>query len=132
MNPNYTKQLLIFRYCTKVFVPGFKFETAINIEIIKVKNLTKSTLCLMYFRNIVIVMTKGKSRKIKITKIYLFLLPPLPSQDGSVAATPPLPPTFFTAKISEKNIRVGYLNLGTVGNRFVWLNVTLQLMISSQ
>ena len=27
-------------------------------------------------------MTKEKIRKMKITKIYLILLPPLPSQDG--------------------------------------------------
>ena len=26
-------------------------------------------------------MTKGKNKKIKTTKIYLFLLPPLPSQE---------------------------------------------------
>ena len=54
---------------------------------IKVKHLTKSTLCLKYFRNIVIVMTKGKNRKIKIRKLYLFFLPHLPSQDS-----PPPPP----------------------------------------
>ena len=54
---------------------------------IKVKHLTKSTLCLKYFRNRVIVMTKGKNRKIKIRKLYLFFLPHLPSQDR-----PPPPP----------------------------------------
>ena len=48
-------------------------------------------------------MAKGKNKKIKTTKIYLFLLPPLPSQDGGggVVATHPHPPTFFTAKIFE-------------------------------
>ena len=50
-------------------------------------------------------MTKGKNKKIKTTKIYLFLLPPLPSQNGWVVATPPPlplhPGTFFTAKIFE-------------------------------
>ena len=30
------------------------------------------------------------------------MLPPLPSHDGGVVATLPLPPTFFTAKIFEK------------------------------
>ena len=52
-----------------------------------IKHLTKSTLCLKYVRNIVIVMTKGKNRKIKIRKLYLFFLPHLPSQDS-----PPPPP----------------------------------------
>ena len=64
-------------------------------------DLTKSTLCLKYFRNIVIVMIKGKNKKMKTTNIYFFLLPPLPSQDGRVVATPPQPPTFFMAKIFE-------------------------------
>ena len=32
----------------------------------------------------VIVMTKEKNKKMKITKIYLFLLPPFPSQDGGL------------------------------------------------
>ena len=45
---------------------------------LKVKHLTESTLCLKYFRNIFIVMTKGKTKKMKTMKIYLFLLPPLP------------------------------------------------------
>ena len=68
---------------------------------IKVKHLTESTLCLQYFRNIVIVMTKGKNKKMKTTKIYLFLLPPLPSQDGGGGGgglQPPPPPKFFHSK----------------------------------
>ena len=70
---------------------------------IKSKTLDRIYLCLKYLRNIVIVMTKGKSKKMKTTKIYLFLLPPLPSQDGGVVAAPPppQPPTFSTAKIFE-------------------------------
>ena len=63
---------------------------------IKVEHLTKSTLCFKYFRNIVIVMTKGKNKKIKITKIDLFLLPPLPSQDGRGLQPPPPPPPKFS------------------------------------
>ena len=50
-------------------------------------------------------MTKGKIKKMKTTKIYLFLLPPLPSQNGGVVAGPPPPPPtsqlFFMAKIFE-------------------------------
>ena len=48
--------------------------------------------------------TEGKNKKMKITKIYLFFLPTLPSQDGGgriVATPPPPPPTLFTAKILE-------------------------------
>ena len=37
INLNYTKQLLIFSYRTKVFVPGFKTENAINIYFSKAK-----------------------------------------------------------------------------------------------
>ena len=37
----------------------------------------------------------------KITKIDLFLQPPLPSQDGGGLLQPPLPANFFTAKIFE-------------------------------
>ena len=43
-------------------------------------DLTESTLCLKCFRNIVVVMTKGKNKKMKTTKMYLFLLLSLPSQ----------------------------------------------------
>ena len=50
----------------------------------RVKHLSKSNLCLKYFRNIIIVMIKGKNKKIKLRKIYPFLLPPLPSQDGGL------------------------------------------------
>ena len=46
---------------------------------------------------------KRKNKKIKTTKIYLFLLPPLPFQDGGLLQTPTPPPTpiFFTAKTFE-------------------------------
>ena len=53
----------------------------------------------VFQEHIDIVMTKGKNKKIKITKIDLFLLPPFPSQDGGVVtAPPPPPPNFFRGK----------------------------------
>ena len=49
------------------------------------------------FRNIVVVVTKGKNKKIKIRKICLFLLSLVPSQDGGVVAIPdPHPPQLFS------------------------------------
>ena len=84
-----------------------------SLKRLKVKHLTESTLCLKYFRNIVFVMTKGKNKKMKTTKIYLFLLQPLPSQDGEGLLQPP-PPTFFTAKIFE-NFSHRYMGIWTKG-----------------
>ena len=49
---------------------------------IKSKTLDRIYFMFKYFRKIVIVMTKVKNKKMKTTKIYLFLLPPLPPQDG--------------------------------------------------
>ena len=45
----------------------------------------ESTFCLKYFRNIVIVMTKGKNKKIKTTNIYLFF-----EATPSLSGPPPL------------------------------------------
>ena len=56
----------------------------------------------VFQEHIVIVMTKGKNKKIKITKIHLFLLPTFPSHDGGVVTAPPPPPQiFFAVKIFE-------------------------------
>ena len=67
---------------------------------IKSKTLNQIYFMSQVFQNIVIVMTKGKNKKMKTTKIYLFLLPPLPSQDGggfvNIAAPPP--PNVFHGK----------------------------------
>ena len=65
---------------------------------IKSKALDRIYFMSQVFHNIVIVMTKVKNKKMKTTKIYLFLLPPLPSQDGGVVATPPPPPNFLRDK----------------------------------
>ena len=46
-------------------------------------------------------MIKGKNKKMKITKMYLFLLPPLPSQDKGVVATPS--PQLFS-RVSGKGV----------------------------
>ena len=43
-------------------------------------------------------MTKGENKKMKITNIYLFLLPPLHSQDGGGGGgvlQPPSPNLFY-------------------------------------
>ena len=48
-------------------------------------------------------MRKGKN-KIKIMKIDLFFLPPLPSQDRGAVATPPPPPKFFHRQKFKKKI----------------------------
>ena len=56
-----------------------------------------------------------KNKKMKTIKNYLFLLPPLPSQDGGdVATPPPHPQTFFIAKIFEKFFH-RYMGIWTKG-----------------
>ena len=85
---------------------------------IKSKTLEQIYFMSQVFQNIVIVMTKGKNKKMKTTKIYLFLLPPLPSQDGggvvALQPPPPHPPTFFMGKIFEK-IFHRYMSIWTKG-----------------
>ena len=63
---------------------------------------TKSTYGLKYFRNIVIILTKGQHTKIKLGKKHLFLLPccpPPPSLSGwgggGWVVSTPLPPQLF-------------------------------------
>ena len=65
---------------------------------IKSKTLDRIYFMSQVFQELVIVMTKEKNKKMKTTKIYLFLLPPLPSQDGGGVATPSPPPNFFHGK----------------------------------
>ena len=58
-------------------VDNFYYTDKIN------PNQIKQLLIFRYYtRKIVIVMTKGKKKKMKTAKIYLFLMPPLPSQHG--------------------------------------------------
>ena len=75
---------------------------------------------LKYFRNIVIVMTKGKNEKTKTTKIYFFLLPPLPSQDGGGGGgglvQPPTPQLFPRQKFFE-NFFHRYMGIWTKGGK---------------
>ena len=55
----------------------------------------------------------------KTTQIYLFLLPPLPSQDRGVVATPP-PPNFFHRK---KFLKVFFIDTWVSGQRVGKLTV---------
>ena len=54
-------------------------------------------------------MTKGKNEKMKTTKIYLFLLPPLPSQDGGGGGLQHLKNFFIDTWVSGQ--RVGKLTV---------------------
>ena len=119
INLNYTKQLLIFRYYTKLFVADVQFEIVINMDFyrisriyrlygkpclsyklltssLKVKHPIKSTLCLNCFRNIVSIVTKRQNKKTKIGGIYFFSAAS-PSLSGwGCCCTPP--PTFSRHK----------------------------------
>ena len=71
-----------------------------------VKHLSKPILSLMYCRDIIIVMTKGKIRKLKLGKFTYFCCQPfaLRTEERVVATLrppPPFLPNFFTAKFFE-------------------------------
>ena len=71
--------------------------------------IKSKTLDRIYF------MSQGKNKKMKTTKFYSFLLPPLPSQDGGGLLQPPShPPTFFMEKIFE-NFFHRYMGIWTKG-----------------
>ena len=61
-------------------------------------------------------MTKGKNKKIKIRKIYLFLLPPLPFQDGEGVGggclNPPSPQLF-----SRQNFKKNFIDTWVSGQK---------------
>ena len=65
-------------------------------------------------------MTKGKNKKMKTTNIYLFLLPPLPSQDGGgLLQPPPLPQLFLWQKFLKFfSLIHGYLEKGWVNGPY--------------
>ena len=90
----------------------------------KTRCCTESTLCLKYFWNIVIVTAKGKNEKMKTTKIYLFLLPPLPSQDGGGGGLlqPPNPhPQLFPRQKFLKHFFIDtWVSGQRVGKLTVW------------
>ena len=57
-------------------------------------------------------MTKGENKKMKTAKIYLFLQPPLPSQDGRVVATPH--PQLFSL---QKFLKIFFIDTWVSGQR---------------
>ena len=66
-------------------------------------------------------MIKGKNNKMKTTKIYLFLLPPLPSQDGGIVATPtPTPLVFSRQKVLKIFFIDTWVSGQRVGKLIVW------------
>ena len=77
-----------------------------NLIALKIKSKTLDQIYFMsqVFQEHSHCYDKRKNKKMKTTKIYLLLLPPvpLPSQDGGggAVAIPP-PPTFFMAKMFE-------------------------------
>ena len=73
---------------------------------IKSKTLDRIYFMSQLFQEHNLCYDKRKKKKMKITKIYLFLLPPLHSQDPT--------PTFFTAKILE-NFFHRYMGIWTKG-----------------
>ena len=86
-----------------------------NLIYLKIKSKSPVQIYFMsrVFRNIVIVVTRGKNNKIKIRKIYLFLLPNLPYQDGG-GVLQPRTPNFFYGKIFEI-IFHSYIGIWTKG-----------------
>ena len=83
------------------------FDLAYKLIALNIKSKTLNQIYFMsqVFQNIVIVMRKGKNKKMKTTKIYLFLLPPLPSQDGGgglLHCSPPTPQRFSWEKFLKK------------------------------
>ena len=83
--------------------------------------LIESTLCLKYFRNIVIVMTKGKNKKMKNTKIlFIFAATPSYSGRGGGLLHPPHFPTFSTAKFFENFSIDTWVSVQRVGKLTVW------------
>ena len=67
--------------------------------------------------------TKGKTKKMKIMKIYLFFLPTLPSQDGGgrIVATPPHPhPQRFS---QQKFLKIFFIDTWVSGQRVGKLTV---------
>ena len=85
--------------------------------------MTESTLS-QVFQEVVIVMTKGENKKVKTMKIYLFLLPPLPSQDGGgggVVETPlPTPQLFSRQKFLKFFFIDTWISGQRVGKLTVW------------
>ena len=60
-----------------------------------------------------------KTKKMKTTKIYLFLLPPLPSQDGGLLQ-PPIPQLFSRQKLLKNFFTDTWISGQRVGKLTVW------------
>ena len=100
-----------------------KLDLTYILIALKIKSKTLDQIYLMsqVFQEHSHCYDKRKNKKMKTTKIYLFLLLPLPSQDGGLLHPSPLPPsTFFMAKIFEKFFH-RYMGIWTkVGKWTVW------------
>ena len=105
MDLNCTKQLLIFRYYTKVIVSVIVFEIAINIDFSKfvgdLQRICMESLDLPYKLVELKIINKSPVQIYFMSQLFQELgLPPLPPQagggGGGVVATPPSPPNFFS------------------------------------
>ena len=87
---------------------------------IKSKILDRIYFMSQIFQDIVIVMTKGKNKIMKTTKIYLFLMPPLTSQDGGGGLLQPPTPQLFSR---QNLLKIFFINKWVSGQRVGKLTV---------
>ena len=75
-------------------------ETKLKMALVIVNNNSLTSNHSFESFHVVYYGKSQKIEKIKIWKIYLFLMPSLPSQNGRIVAIP-YPQTFFTAKLFD-------------------------------